>query len=756
MHRIARRFSLPLLLAVLTVAALGVVLDNDFIELDDGEYITRNDMVRGGLSAQGIVSAFTTTRHGFIWHPVTWVSHMLDVQLFGLRPGPHHAVSLAIHTANALLLFFLLRSFTGAPGKSALVAALFAVHPLHVESVAWAAERKDVLSTFFLLGTALAYQRAARCNAVSRSVAIPLLFALALLSKAMVVTLPFLLLLLDCWPLGRWTPTARRRADGLGGIVGLLPPARLWVEKVPLFLLCAVSAAATFVAQDAGGTVSSKIPAALRLSNAGVAYVRYLGKTIWPQGLSPFYPYPFEGLPFATVAGAVALLLIISAVAWRLATSRPYLAVGWLWFLGTLVPVIGLVQTGGQAMADRYTYFPLTGIFVAATWGVAGILARRRVPALTAGALSVVLLVALAAVTRAQAALWRDSRTLFTHAVRLDAKNWVALTALGATFAGQGRWEEAADYFRRSLEISGDYFDSNHRLGVTLAALERPDEALPFLRRAALLRKNDPINTHMLGRTLLKLGHPEEALGHLRAAVALEPGNAFPRADLGAVMGVLGKLPEAREQLEEALRLDPSHPHAHYNFGMFLLSQGRPGQAVAHFRKSLESDPGNPDTCLRLGETLFEIGRPEEAIAYLQQAVELKPADAVALTNLGVALAETGRLEEAETAFRRAVALDSGSVDARLNLSLALMDRGKLAEAADELIAAAARDPGNAGLAPALGRLRGRPSGEEAYTGALRRKPRPDGLPAFDRNGPFKKSAPGGNAGAARSGSNIP
>jgi Flp pilus assembly protein TadD len=722
LNNIARRLSLPLLLAVLTLAALGGVVGNGFIELDDGEYITRNDMVRGGLSARGVVDAFTTTRHGFIWHPVTWVSHMIDVELFGLRPGPHHAVSLALHTASVLLLFFLLRSLTGAPGKSALVAALFAVHPLHVESVAWAAERKDVLSTFFALCTALAYQRAARRNAVVRSVAIPLLFALALLSKAMVVTLPFLFLLLDCWPLGRWTPAARRRADGLGGIVGLLPPIRLWVEKVPLFLLCAVSAAATYVAQDTGGTVSSKIPAVLRLSNACVAYVRYLGKTIWPQGLSPFYPYPFEGLPPATVAGAVALLLVISAVAWRLASRRPYLALGWLWFLGTLVPVIGLVQTGGQAMADRYTYFPLTGIFVAVTWGVADILARRRFPALTAGALSVVLLVALAAVSRAQAALWRDTRTLFTHAVALDSRNWVALTAFGSTLADEGRWEEAAEYYRRSLAISDDYFDSNHQLGVTLAALERPREALPYLQRAALIRGDDPINTHMLGRTFLKLGRPEEALGYLRAAAALAPGNAFPRADFGAALGVLGKPAEAREQFEEALRLDPSHPIVHYNLGMFLLSQGQPAEAVAHFRKSLESNPGNPDTCLRLGETLFEIGKPEEAIVHLKRAVELKPADAVALTNLGVALAATGRLEAAETAFRRALALDGGSVDTRLNLGVALMDRGRLAEAADELVAAAALDPGNPGLSPALERLLGKPSGKEAYNGALRRK----------------------------------
>lgn len=760
---ITRPLGVALLLAALTLASLGTIVTNGFIALDDGDYITRNSMVRSGLTARGIWTAFTTTRHTSIWHPVTWVSHMIDVELFGLRPGAHHAVSLALHTANVLLLFLLLRSLTGALWRSAVVAALFAVHPLHVESVAWAAERKDVLSTFFLLLSLGAYLRAARHNAVARSAAIPLFFALALMSKAMVVTLPFVFLLLDWWPLARWAPSRR------GGVRSLLPPARLWREKSLLFVLCAGSAVITYLAQSAGTSVSSvdTLPFSLRLSNAAVSYARYLGKTLWPSDLSPFYPYPEGGLPLAAVAASVVLLAALTVFVARTAATRPYLAVGWFWFLGTLVPVIGFVQTGGQAMADRYTYFTLTGVLIALTWGVGDVVARVRGLSGPAAALSLALIIALATVSRNQAVLWRGDVPLFSHALRVDPDNWAALNVLGNTLLAEGRADEAAAHYRRAMALHAGHFDATHNLGLALAALGRREEALQYLQEGVKIRPGFFVAHRTLGRTLLELGRFGEALEPLQTAVKLDPYDADSRALLGMALHASGQPAAALENMETALRLDPDNSTAHLNFGLLRLSEGRTPEATSHFRRLLELNPGNPefslkigaayqevgryeealahlakslelapglfDAHLRIGEILFEQGKVGEAIDHLRKAVELLPANVAALNNLGAALAQAGKLDEAIPVLRRALALNAAAVDPHVNLGLALMDNGELEEAAAEFLEAYALDPADARLAPALERLISQRGGEEYYARAVNRKPRPKGLPALPR-----------------------
>jgi hypothetical protein len=389
----------------LTPAVFAPVLRNEFTSYDDRTYVSANRHIQRGLSAEAVRWAFTTTRAAN-WHPVTWVSHMIDVTVFGLAPGPAHAVNLALHVANVLLLFVFFARTTGAAGRSAVVAALFAVHPLHVESVAWIAERKDVLSTLFWLLATWEYVEYARSRSTGRLALVAFLMALGLLAKPMLVTLPFTLLLLDRWPLGR-------ASAGWKALV---------VEKLPLFALSIAACVATFLAQQAGGAVASveRFPAPVRVANAIWSYVAYLELTLWPRRLAVFYPHPGSSLPAWKVALAASILAAMTSLAVMLRRSRPYVLTGWLWYVGTLVPVIGLVQVGNQGMADRYTYVPLIGIFVIVAWTAASWGSHTTIPA-------VAVVLALAAAARAQVMEWRDTVTVFTHALAVTGPNPTAL-----------------------------------------------------------------------------------------------------------------------------------------------------------------------------------------------------------------------------------------------------------------------------------------------------------------------------------------
>jgi tetratricopeptide (TPR) repeat protein len=518
MRRPPASYGIAIGLAAAVAVVYGRSAGFEFINYDDPKYVLENPMVRGGLTPAGIRWAITAT-WAANWHPLTWLSHMLDVSLFGLDAGKHHLVSVGFHLLNTLLLFRLLLRMTGTLWRSAFVAALFALHPLHAESVLWIAERKDVLSgTFFFLALG-AYLRYAERPGRARYLLVMLLSALGLMAKPMLVTLPFVLLLLDFWPLGR-LPGSVAAPDRPP--LPSVPPGRILLEKLPLLALSAASCILTWHAQVVAGATRA-IPAGIRIENAVVSYAAYIGKMLWPSSLAVFYPHPMDSIAAWKIGGAALLLAVVTAVALRLVRTAPWLAAGWFWYLGTLVPVIGLVQAGNQAMADRYTYLPLVGLFVVAAWGLAGLAAGLAIPPRATAAAAGLLLAALAACSWIQAGYWRDSSALFTHALEVTGDNWVGRSVLGEKALEAGRWEEAADHFRAVLRVE------------------------PFSVEA---RNN-------LGAALLKMGKVDEAVSFLEETVRMDPGVAGVRFNLGLALKQQGRLDEAAAQFREVLRISP-------------------------------------------------------------------------------------------------------------------------------------------------------------------------------------------------------
>ena len=610
-------FYVCLFLIVAILAVYGQVFNHGFVNYDDPGYVTQNPWVQKGLTLEGVSRAFTATDTAN-WHPLTWLSHMTDCQLFGLNPGMHHLSSLLFHIINTLLLFVVFRMMTGALWQSAFVAALFALHPLHVESVAWVAERKDVLSTLFWMLTMWGYVRYVRRPGIGRYLPVLLFFIMGLMAKPMVVTLPFVLLLMDYWPLGRF------RLDGAasGGWPVLF---RLVREKAPLFILSAASGVVTFLVQQGAGAVSSMemIPLKIRAANALVSYASYLGKMIWPHKLAVFYPHPGI-LPVWQAAGAVALLLVVSLLVLRVVKRYPYFAVGWLWYIGTLVPVIGLVQVGGQSMADRYTYLPLIGIGIILAWGVPEVAARwhRHRAALAAGAVSVIMV--LMAVTWVQARYWKNSVTLFQHALDVTANNYIAHNNLGAAMGEQGNTEKAIEHYYEALRL-------NHKM---------------------LQAHNN------LGSALVKQGKVAQAIKHYSAALRINPGDLDARLNLGNVLAGEGRMEEAMVHYSEALRIKPNYSKAHYNIGVVLVKQGNATDAMDHFYEALRIDPGYAMAHIALGNVLLGQGRVVEAARHYSEAVRIRPGDAQAHFNLGLALTRQGSFGEAAGHYSEAMRLD--------------------------------------------------------------------------------------------------
>ncbi len=520
------------------------VWHHDFVNYDDNEYVSTNVVVQRGLTWDGASWAFTTG-YAANWHPLTWLSHMLDVQLYGLDPGPHHLTNLLFHIANTLLLFGLLHRMTGALGRSAFVAGLFAVHPLHVESVAWVAERKDVLSTLFWMLTLLAYVEYVRRPGLGRYWAVLLFFALGLMAKPMLVTLPFVLLLLDFWPLGRMGMGSNPANGWVSSPGGWATTVRLVWEKLPLLSLTVVSSIVTLRVQRRGGNVVSlsATPLNHRVANALVSYFAYIGKMLWPARLAALYPY-VQSLPGWWVAGAFLGLLGISVAVIRAGPRRPYLPVGWLWYLGTLVPVIGLIQVGYQAMADRYTYIPLIGLFIVVAWGVPDLLVRwpfRRI-ALPAAAGLVILACVIAA--RGQLRYWENSTTLFTHDLAVTTGNNIVHNNLGIVLADQGRLDEAIAHFSEALRIEPDYADAHNNLGVALADEGKLDEAIAHLSEALRIDPNYAEAHYNLGLALVGQGKLDEAIAHYSKALRIKPDYTKARDNLRLTLVKRGERPD--------------------------------------------------------------------------------------------------------------------------------------------------------------------------------------------------------------------
>ena len=582
--------------------------------------MTENAVVSSGFTRAGLAWAFTTGTDAN-WFPLTWLSHMLDVQLFGLNASGHHVTSVLLHALSTALLFLVLHQMTGMMWKSAFVAAMFALHPLHVESVAWVAERKDVLSTVFWMLTMLAYVRYTREPKVGRFILVAALFALGLMSKPMLVTLPFVLLLIDFWPLRR---------------LGSRSPGQLLVEKIPLIALAVASSITTFLVQRKGGAVGSleAFPLALRVGNGLVSYLAYIRKTIWPSDLAAFYPYRLDvSAPAALVAAGV--LVGISILAVRLARKHPYLPVGWFWYVGTLVPVIGLIQVGNQAMADRYSYVPLIGLFIIAAWGFDYLAGRWKLHRLILPGLAIAAILGAAVISRNQVRHWRNSAQLWTHALEVTSENFVAHNNLGLALAGEGKAEEAISHYNEALRIRPSYATARTNLGAALAKQGKLDEAISNYQEV-LRSKPDLAEAHMdLGAALAGQGKIDEAIGHYRDAVRLKPGFAEAYANLGLAFANQGQFDAAIAEYRKAIQLKPSFAEAHNNLGFALASQGKFAESVDHYSESIRY-------------------KPDFVLAHI---------------NLGVSLANQNKVQEAMTAFREVLRLDPGNAMATQALS---------------------------------------------------------------------------------------
>lgn len=561
--RIRPELIIALFLILATLAVYWPVSSHEFVGYDDDGYVTENPRVKRGLTIDNVAWALQSTQKSN-WHPLTWLSHMLDVRLFGMNAGAHHMTSVFFHILNSLLLFGVFRRMTGRTWSSGFVAAVFALHPLHVESVAWIAERKDVLSTFFWMLTLLSYARYAEHPNLRRYLPVLGFFLLGLMAKPMLMTLPFVLLLLDYWPLKRVQFNALNHQ--IRGPYQRAPAIELVLEKTPLFFLSLLSCVITFLVQQKAGALASIAtqPLAVRIANALVSYVTYIQKMIWPDNLAVLYPYP-ASISGWHATGAFVLLAGMTFLAIRYANKLPWLLVGWLWYLGTLVPVIGLVQTGVQARADRYTYVPLIGLFIIVAWGLPRLLAGWRYRAKALSIMSAAVLILAIPASRFQVRYWHDSITLFNHALEVTSDNYVIHNNLGFELALKGQAGDAIKHYSRALVINPDFEAAHINLGVALRKQGRVDDSIEYF--SALLRAKLAYAGihHHLGISMLHKGEIDDAISHFQEALGIRPDYAEVYNSLGAAMVSKGKIQEAIASFRQALRIDPDFAEAKRN-----------------------------------------------------------------------------------------------------------------------------------------------------------------------------------------------
>ena len=595
-----------LFLVVVTCAVYWQVSNHQFVNYDDGMYITENRHVKAGLTREGIIWAFTTT-YASNWHPLTWLSHMLDVKLYGLNSGRHHLMNVFFHAGNTVLLFLLFSRMTGAQWQSAFVAALFALHPLHVESVAWVAERKDVLSALFWILTLLFYDWYVKRPGRMRYLLTLCTFALGLMSKPMLVTLPLVLFLLDYWPLKRLRPgrTSLPPRPGLKMDDQRSLRVHLILEKIPFIILSAVSSIVTIYAQQKGGAVASikAVSFTFRVVNALWAYVLYIGKMLWPLHLAVIYPLP-PALTIVQGVSAGLLLAGISALTIRLAKQHPYFLVGWLWYLVTLVPVIGLVQVGSQAMADRYTYIPLIGLFIMAASGLHIIAGDSRYRRIALSAAAGLILLASAACTWQQVSYWKDGVTLFSHAVKTVDNNYIAHEKLGYALTVRGRLAEAVYHYSEALRISPEDEDSLIGMGNVLVKQGKVEESIYYSTRALRINPYSAEAHFNMGYALMKEGRDEEALHHYSEGLRIDPDNPEIHFIIGVTLGTRGKLDESISHFTEALRIEPDFAEGHYSLGVALLRQGKLDESISHFTEALRIKPDFAEARFSLNDAM--------------------------------------------------------------------------------------------------------------------------------------------------------
>ncbi len=688
-------------LGLLTLGAYWGVWRNDSINYDDPNYVFENEHISKGLNWPAVVWSFTRT-YVSNWHPLTWLSHALDCNLYGLKPAGHHVTSMILHVANTVLLWFALKLLTRSIWRSAFVAGLFAIHPLHVESVAWVSERKDVLSGFFFMLTLITYARYAKAECGDQSkeskgrdsksknhspestVRSPqskvwyglTLVALAcgLMSKAMLVTMPCVLLLLDVWPLKRTTGNTSplpspQRGEGDGWRVTGKVWKALVVEKIPFLILVVLSSVVTFIAQGEAVAAMDVIPLESRIGNAALAYVAYLGQTFWPANLALFYPHPMD-IPAPLLMGSLMLLIVASIVAVRQMRARPYLAIGWFWFLGTLVPVIGLVQVGAQARADRYTYLPLIGIFIAVVWAVAEIADGRFRRSLLAGGSA--LLVLLAVLTHKQVGHWQNSQTVFSHAAHVTKENYVAWGCMGIDDLKQGRMDSAMTNLFRALEYASRRKSANSvkfYIGLGLQLQGKGLEALPYLEDSVVAVEMRPERSYRLGLSLSEAGRLKEAEDALDQAIEGRPSNAEFRLGRAGLLYQKGQVAEAEKMYREIAKNNPELAVAQSSLATFLTLLNRYAEAETNFAAAVKLKPEDAQTRRKFARTLDRLGKTREAISQFEETLKARPNLTDMHFELAELLSKAGQSKLAAARYEKVVELDPKFLSALNNLA---------------------------------------------------------------------------------------
>ncbi|MGO9614405.1 MAG: tetratricopeptide repeat protein [Dissulfurispiraceae bacterium] len=610
--------------------------NHQFLNYDDNAYVTSNPHVAGGLTGKNIIWAFTSV-YAWNWHPITWLSHMVDVEFYDMNPRGHHLTNVAIHAVSSLLLLLFLFRFTGSLWKSSFVAALFALHPLHVESVAWVAERKDVLSALFWFITLFLYSEYVAKLKPMLYILSLFSFVLGLLSKPMLVTLPVVLLLIDFWPLNRYQHEEQER--GIRQLSGRA--IALIKEKIPFFLCSVISAVVTIYAQNKGVVMENvyTVPFGHSIENALISYVKYIGKTIWPHDLAVLYPMPLSFPLWQVVCSLLILLLLSAATVWA-ARRFPYLAVGWFWFLITLFPVIGLIQFGMQSMADRYSYIPVTGLFIMVAWGVPdltkGLKRREGILALLAGAV----IIASAALTWQQLGYWRDNISLFQHTLQVTKDNYVIMNNLGLALAEKGQVDAAIQEYQEGLRINPNVADLRNNLGIALAEKGDLAGAMQEYREALQISPNYTDAHNNLGLALAGERDLDAAIQEYREALRTSPNDMEAHNNLGLALAGKGDLDAAIREYREALQISPDFAAAHNDLGVALASKGDLDSAIQEFQEVLRIDPNDMKAHNNLGLVLASKGDLDAAIQEYQEALRISPNETNVRNNLEDALAQ--------------------------------------------------------------------------------------------------------------------
>ncbi|MBW2602832.1 MAG: tetratricopeptide repeat protein [Deltaproteobacteria bacterium] len=662
---------ISLLLILAIIIAYGQVKSFDFVGYDDQEYVTENSHVQKGITVDGIIWTFTTF-HAANWHPLTWLSHMLDCELYGLNPMGHHWTNLILHMANTILLFLVLKQMTGAVWRSAFVAALFALHPLHVESVAWVSERKDVLSTFFGLLTMGAYYRYTKAPDVKKYLWVIIFLSLGLMAKPMLVTFPFVLLLLDFWPLNRFQykndyflQSCRITCYGSNRIY------RLILEKIPLFIPVVISSCLTFLAQKSGGTVKALEALSLktRIANAFVSYVSYVLKMFWPSKLAVFYPHPGDSLPAWQIIGAALLIACACFFAIRMARKYPYVGIGLYWYLGTLVPVIGLLQVGEQAMADRYTYIPLIGFFIIVAWGVSDLSMRWRYRKIFLGIPTAIILSAMAVCTSYQLTYWKNGITLFEHAIEVTENNYKVQNNLGTAF-GQIDIDKAVYHYKEALKIKPDYVTALYNLGTALLKKKNYDEAVVYFKKVLKINPQKTDARMNLANVLFIQGKYDEVFSHYNKIIKTDSKNTDARMDLANIFFLQAKPEKAISHYREILKTDSENANAHYNLAYMLSAQKNTDQAEYHYKETLRINPNHEKAHYNLANIELKQGKLKEAFTHFAEAIKIKPDFVQAYNKIGLMLFKQRKFNNAKVFFSKALNIDPNCSEARKNLEI--------------------------------------------------------------------------------------